>query len=434
MKNRKKLSLSQTMIVKNEEKDIKTALSWGRELMSEQIVVDTGSTDRTVEIAESMGARVIHFDWIDDFAAAKNYALDNCHGDWIFILDADEYFSKEDAEKLPGIIEAADKAGFCAVQTGLISIDGKGGILDKSSHIRILKNIKEIRYKRRIHEIIPFSPDQKIYDASKDVTIIHTGYIDEVIKNKGKKNRNISMLLKELETNPEDPEILGYLADEYATDNRLKALPLYKKAISCLPDKIDIRDWRTATTFTKFIVLLSMENLSSEIIEVCDIAEKKMPHVADFPYYAGLFFYNRQQYDTALPYYERALNKYAEKNNSEFLSTKLLLAYSQYGHILFELHDFQGAISIENNVLKANKKEYLALLILLKVYAHSDVNPQQVLEHLNGIYDFSQSIDKILIYKASRESDFHDLEDLMLGMMNEKEKAVVEKITNCIIS
>lgn len=428
MKNKTNLRFSQTMIVKNEEKDIKTALSWGKDLMSEQVVVDTGSTDRTIEIAESMGAKVIHFDWIDDFAAAKNYALDNCHCDWIFILDADEYFSKEDADKLPSIIDAADKAGFCAVQTGLISIDGKGGILDKSSHIRIIKNTKELRYKRRIHEVIVFKPDQKVYDATEDVTIIHTGYIEEVIKDKGKKNRNLSMLLKELETNPEDPEILGYLADEYATDNRQKALPIYRKAISYLPKKIDIRDWRTATTFTKFIVLLSLENLSSEIIEVCDMAEKKMPHVADFPYYAGLYFYNRKEYDSALPYYERALQKYDKKNSSEFLSTKILLAYSQYGHILLETNALQGAVAIESNVLKADKKEFLALTVLLKAFNNSDVSAKKVLDHLSKTYDLSQSIDKILIYKASTESGFSGLKDLMFDMMDEKEKAVIKKI------
>ncbi len=72
---RRGVRLSQCMIVKNEEKNIERALSWGKDIMYEQIVVDTGSTDRTVEIAKGMGAKVYHFEWIDDFAAAKNYAI-----------------------------------------------------------------------------------------------------------------------------------------------------------------------------------------------------------------------------------------------------------------------------------------------------------------------------------------------------------------------
>ena len=76
------------------------ALSWGKGIVSEQIVVDTGSTDRTVEIAEQMGAKVYHFTWIDDFAAAKNFALSKARYEWIAFLDADEYFPMEDAKRL----------------------------------------------------------------------------------------------------------------------------------------------------------------------------------------------------------------------------------------------------------------------------------------------------------------------------------------------
>ena len=69
------------MIVKNEEKNIRRALSWGKDIMCEQIVVDTGSSDRTVEIAREMGAKIFFFPWINDFAAAKNFAIDQAKGD-----------------------------------------------------------------------------------------------------------------------------------------------------------------------------------------------------------------------------------------------------------------------------------------------------------------------------------------------------------------
>lgn len=71
-----KKTISQCMIVKNEEKNIRRALSWGKDIMCEQIVVDTGSSDRTVEIAREMGAKIFFFPWINDFAAAKNFAID----------------------------------------------------------------------------------------------------------------------------------------------------------------------------------------------------------------------------------------------------------------------------------------------------------------------------------------------------------------------
>ena len=100
MKVRSRAKISQCMIVKNEEANIERALSWGKGVVSEQIVVDTGSTDRTVEIAERMGAKIYHFEWIDDFAAAKNFAISKAKYEWIALLDADEYFLEEDAKKL----------------------------------------------------------------------------------------------------------------------------------------------------------------------------------------------------------------------------------------------------------------------------------------------------------------------------------------------
>ena len=114
----KRIRISQCMIVKNEEKNIERALSWGKEIMWEQIVVDTGSTDRTVEIAETLGARVCTFPWINDFAAAKNFAIEQCSGQWIALLDADEYMAAEDLDKLVNIIEDLDSRGLDGLSTG----------------------------------------------------------------------------------------------------------------------------------------------------------------------------------------------------------------------------------------------------------------------------------------------------------------------------
>ena len=98
LRTRKKVKISQCMIVKDEEQNIVRALSWGKGIVSEQIVVDTGSTDRTVEIARQMGARVYQIPWTNDFSAAKNYAIGKASGDWIAFLDADEYFTEEDGK------------------------------------------------------------------------------------------------------------------------------------------------------------------------------------------------------------------------------------------------------------------------------------------------------------------------------------------------
>ena len=124
-----KARISQCMIVKNEEKNIERALSWGKGIVSEQIVVDTGSTDRTVELAKQMGARVYHFEWIDDFAAAKNYAISKARYEWIALLDADEYFLENDARKLLAYIQELQDTDYDIILSSWVHLDNAGGCI-----------------------------------------------------------------------------------------------------------------------------------------------------------------------------------------------------------------------------------------------------------------------------------------------------------------
>ena len=115
---KKKVRISQCMIVKNEERNIERALSWGKAIMWEQVVVDTGSIDRTVELAEKLGAKVFYFPWKDDFSAAKNFAVEQAKGEWIAFLDADEYMEPEDAEKIGKVLERIAGDPFDGISTG----------------------------------------------------------------------------------------------------------------------------------------------------------------------------------------------------------------------------------------------------------------------------------------------------------------------------
>ena len=93
-------TLSLCMIVKNEEKHLAKCLASVRPVVDEMIVVDTGSTDRTVDIAKAFGAQVYNFEWTNNFAEARNYSLSKASGDWILVLDADEVISSMDYASL----------------------------------------------------------------------------------------------------------------------------------------------------------------------------------------------------------------------------------------------------------------------------------------------------------------------------------------------
>ena len=202
MKAGKRVRISQCMIVKNEEKNIERALSWGRSLMWEQIVVDTGSTDRTVELAEKLGAKVFSFPWIDDFSAAKNYAIEQAQGDWIAFLDADEYMTPEDAAKLSQVLNEQEEKRFDGISTGWQQLDDEGRIFASGTQIRFFRNQPDIRYRRRIHEQLESKTGRelKIGDVVALLSIFHTGY--QGLAGKAKSSRNRRLILEELEENP----------------------------------------------------------------------------------------------------------------------------------------------------------------------------------------------------------------------------------------
>ena len=189
-----RIRLSQCMIVKNEEANIRRALSWGRGIVWEQIVVDTGSTDKTVEIAKEMGAKVFYFDWCDDFSAAKNYAIEQVSGEWIAFLDADEYFSKEDARKIPAVLENAEalaKKGnvIHALCTEMFHLNDEGEVFSVGRHYRIFRNMKELRYCNRIHESLQMTNGTQMrYVMVKNLPIMHTGYQQSIRDKKGERN------------------------------------------------------------------------------------------------------------------------------------------------------------------------------------------------------------------------------------------------------
>lgn len=89
------MRISACYIVKNEEGNIERSISAIKGQVDEIAVVDTGSTDRTVAAAARFGIRIYHYEWNDDFSAARNYALSKVTGDWVLLLDADEYFTAD---------------------------------------------------------------------------------------------------------------------------------------------------------------------------------------------------------------------------------------------------------------------------------------------------------------------------------------------------
>lgn len=409
-----KVRISQCMIVKNEEKNIERALSWGRPVMWEQIVVDTGSTDRTAEIARQMGAKVYEFAWTDDFSAAKNYAIERCSGDWIAMLDADEYMGAEDRDKLPGLMEQAAERGLDVLSADCQQVREDGTSFSSGTLVRFFRNAPGLRYRRRIHEQLESSDGRELRwgNAVGELAVFHTGYQEMILKDKRKSGRNRRMILAELEDHPDDYEMMGYMGDECLDDEDQKeAERWYRRALEHMPERLGDYDSRSGATFTNLLMLLTGAE-DPGWRDIYEIAVKKMPMEADFDYIAGRFFASQGQADQAVAHLEAALGKletYGSNNRAMRLMGDLLGVYDLLVRCCFEAGRRESCMNYGVTYLKYDRYNMAVLSRMLKVLlpdgGRKEAENQAVLEFFSRLYDFSALKDRLFLIKAAQMSE-----------------------------
>ncbi|MGL5381189.1 tetratricopeptide repeat-containing glycosyltransferase family 2 protein [Clostridium sp.] len=224
-------SLSICMIVKNEEKNIQGCIDSIKEIADEIVIVDTGSTDNTVNIAKESGAKVIIHKWNNDFSEARNTSLDAATKDWILFLDADERIDKSEHDKLKYIVNNCDTyEGYYLRLVNIIkNIDVGDSIV-----LRMFKNKPEYRFEGKMHEQIVQSIQQKgglNCIGSTDIRILHYGYDPELADMKSKYERNIN-LLKSYDEKDKDGYYYYVLGNEYARmDDFENAYQTYQQAL-----------------------------------------------------------------------------------------------------------------------------------------------------------------------------------------------------------
>ncbi|GAA4378633.1 glycosyltransferase family 2 protein [Nocardioides caricicola] len=191
--------VSLAMIVRDEARCIERCLESVRELVDEMVVVDTGSTDDTVALAEAAGATVHHVTWADDFAAARNVALGHCTGDWVLVLDADEWLVS--GAEVVTSLRSAEPVFTGAVEIASPTSDGTVTMIRQ---VRVLPS--GARYTGRIHE----QPDVIGEERALDVRLEHDGYLAEQLASKAGRNRRL--LEMSLAEDPENPFLWFQLA------------------------------------------------------------------------------------------------------------------------------------------------------------------------------------------------------------------------------
>jgi glycosyl transferase family 2 len=197
------LTLSLVMIVKDEQEMLPGCLAAVKDAVDEMVIVDTGSSDDTVAIAESFGAKVVQFPWNGSFADARNVSIDNATGDWVMYLDADEHLMPEDAPKLRELLVRTWREAFYLVETNYTGGDDSGAAVTHHA-LRLWRRRPQYRFEGRIHEQKTHTMPTYLPERFETSTIRmrHYGYLRSRITARDKSRRNIELLEIEARENP----------------------------------------------------------------------------------------------------------------------------------------------------------------------------------------------------------------------------------------
>jgi len=254
-KHRLGVSVSLCMIMKNEEKNLARCLASVKPLVDEIVIADTGSTDRSREIAEVFGAALQNTSWTGDYSAARNAALEQAKGNWILVMDADEIISSKDHDRFRSLVkETAGKqqAAYVIVTrnyTSKMDVEnwqpnrgeypreeaGRGWM--PSDKVRLFPNRQDIRFENPIHEMVePSLLRLGIPNLQTDIVVHHYGYLDDV-RQQNKKELYYELGRKKMVESGESPTAICELAIQASGIGRYdEAIELWQRALAIDPE------------------------------------------------------------------------------------------------------------------------------------------------------------------------------------------------------
>ncbi len=271
-------SISLAVMVKDDALRLKRCLDSIRDAVDEIVVLDTGSQDNSVEVARLAGARVLQSDWPGSFGEAFNTLLDEIKTDWTLRLDSDEWFELEPKEPLQEAIAGNQNYGYKLQMRDILPIGG----YREFSIFRLWRSHPKLRYRGAIHENIPKEPIAEAYPGMKlgdlSLWMWHDGYSQG---NKDKSLRNLELLEKELEQNPNQPYYEAMRALMYSGAGKPEALNLLRAVAN---ESIGAEYPSTRMLASVFIAILSEtpdERIASE--EVTRVIEKAWEWFCNYP-------------------------------------------------------------------------------------------------------------------------------------------------------
>lgn len=300
------MRISLCMIVKDEQKFIKMCLDRALPLVDEAIIVDTGSTDNTINIIREYGdkVKVVELNWENDFSRARNIYLENATGDWILVLDADEEIVYN-RDKLITYISHAQAEAFNIKMINVIDDQKKQNTW---VYCRLFKN-KGYRYYRPVHEQLDVDR-VKIQTLPEDnCKLFHYGYLNENLTAKNKIERNLSILIEDYKKNPEDSFVCYHIGATYAANGE------YGKAMEFLT-----KSYELGTRFGFGSYYFELVKRLSEVISILGdnklcvdfilqlLAHDKLKKFTDLYFIIGDAYYKLKDYKRSIEAFNKCLD------------------------------------------------------------------------------------------------------------------------------
>lgn len=340
-------SLALCMMVKNEAKNLARCINSVKKIVDEIVIVDTGSTDSTSEIARQLGARVYHFKWVDDYSAARNFSFGKVQSDWILLLDADETIAEKDMEKLRGLIEQEgldeNILAFDLIQRNYTNAAGQRGWVSSKDDAyeesrnaygfcprlmtRLFRNDKRILATDPAHDSVKPAILKIGRVVETDIPIHHFG------KENIEKTRNyISLAKKQFKDN---------FFQAYQIGAQLHEINELDEAVSWLEKSVKLNPLFFLPYLELGIIYLKKNNIT----KAKEMLEKASSYAEDESVYnhLGIVYAELKDFDRAISNFKKAVSLNYKNADIHF---NLGLTYHNIGNINEAKREFSIAITL----------------------------------------------------------------------------------------
>ncbi len=361
-------TLSLCLIVKDEERFIEECLKSVDGVATEMIVVDTGSTDHTTDIARALGAEVHSFKWNNSFSDAKNFAIGKATGEWILVLDADE---RLDRGAINTVLKAINSDAD-AFELLFYNYSSDGPNADYGTHrtCRLFRNRPEFRYAGRVHEAIVPSVKAAGGRVEKLEAIVHHyGYKPEIVKERGKHERYITLLEADLADKPDDARCL------YNLGQTCSAAGETEKAIECLSRAAEIVDpkeeFYASAVYHTYAACLCKLGALNQTIAICERADGLGIRHPQLSFVRGVTLARQRRFTEAVVHFQTAIKMGQSGSYVGDASTWGYKAYAAIALAYVALTDYRHADGYAAKAVEMKPDDMESQELLARVFNHT---------------------------------------------------------------